>query len=199
MKQGIGALILFAITFASCQKDSVAPSTKQKQVSTQSSNTSIILNQQTSSNTAPADTVNGYLRLQLAMDSINTDGILIDFKPGAKAAYVPGEDAPTMQGFGKVSLSSLSSDNIPLAINTLPLAGKSLSIGLKVNTSADGIYSLKMCDINSVPASYDIWLMDKYKKDSLDMSYNKVYAFNLYHADTASFGSNRFKLVIRQK
>jgi hypothetical protein len=50
----------------------------------------------------------------------------------------------------------------------------------------------------AVPQLYDIWLMDAYRKDSLDMRQNKVYIFDIYKNDTASFGSKRFTLVIRQ-
>jgi hypothetical protein len=40
--------------------------------------------------------------------------------------------------------------------------------------------------------------MDYYKKDSLDIKNNPTYVFDINLNDTASFGSNRFALVIRQ-
>jgi len=67
-----------------------------------------------------------------------------------------------------------------------------------VNANTDGIYSLTLKDIVSVPRLYDIWLMDKYKNDSLDMRQNLTYHFNILKSDTNSFGSKRFTLVIRQ-
>ena len=189
------ALSIFAMMYlSSCQKDSVAPSVNQTLTVTPKTVTSTpVLAPDTVGNN-----VTGYLRLQLGMDSINTDNILINFKPSAKTTYSPTEDAPTFQGFGMVSLSSLSSNNIPLAINTLPLTNKGLTIGLKVSAKQDGIYALYMVTMKSIPASYHIWLMDKYKKDSLDYRQNKNYAFNIYKADTSSYGVSRFKLVIRQ-
>jgi hypothetical protein len=195
MKQKIGTLLLFScIFFTACQKKSVDPqptSSIEKTTSTQGTSS---LNSDTAGNN-----VNGFLRLQVSKDSVNSDNILISFNPSAKTIYVAGEDAPTFQGFGQVSLSSLSSDNIPLAINTLPLTNKGLKIQLKVGAKIDGVYSLDMKAISGVPAMYEIWLMDNYKKDSLDYRSNSTYAFNVYNADTASVGSNRFKLVIRQK
>ncbi|HTD97761.1 MAG TPA: DUF2341 domain-containing protein [Mucilaginibacter sp.] len=148
----------------------------------------------------PADQVtnNQYLRLQLAKDSVNTDDILVRFASNASTAYVADLDAPYKQGFGAVSLSSLSSDHISMAINMQPLPKASGTIGLTVNAKADGIYTLNMKSITGIPLLFDIWLMDAYKKDSLDMRHNTTYAFNLYKADTNSFGSHRFSLVIRQ-
>ena len=52
--------------------------------------------------------------------------------------------------------------------------------------------------IKSVPQLYDIWLMDAYKNDSLDMRHNKTYRFDVLKSDTASFGAYRFTLVMRQ-
>ena len=147
----------------------------------------------------PVDlTNNQYLRLQIAKDSINTDYMMIRFNSNAATAYTPNLDAPYKTGFGVVSLASLSSDNIPLAINVVPLPKSTETIGLTVSASADGIYSLNMKNIVAIPQLFDIWLMDAYKKDSLDMRHNTTYSFNIYNSDTTSYGSKRFTLVIRQ-
>ena len=52
--------------------------------------------------------------------------------------------------------------------------------------------------IKNIPDLYDIWLIDSYKKDSLDIKHNPTYRFNISKSDTNSYGSNRFQLVIRQ-
>jgi len=149
--------------------------------------------------TPPPTAIAQHLRLQMAKDSINTDDTYIGFGAGFKTQYVFNEDAPYLPGEGKVGICSISSDNIPLAINKLPLPGQqSLTIKLKVKATEDGNYSLNMTEEVAIPQLYDIWLMDAYKKDSLDMRANKTYAFNLIKADTNSYGSNRFSLVIRQ-
>lgn len=197
MKKAIGAILLITVIFFSCRKSSVKPNT-------QTGNTSgtVLVSQGGTTATTANDSlsdVKGFLRLQMAKDSINTDNILITFDPKAKSIYVPGADAPTLQGFGQVSLSSLSSDNIPLSIYTTPLTPKGLKIGLRVNAQNDGIYSLKLIAINSIPEAYDLWLIDGYRKDSLEVRYNNTYGFNIFKADTGSFGANRFKLVIRTR
>jgi trimeric autotransporter adhesin len=139
-----------------------------------------------------------YLRLQIAKDSINTDDILIRFNKGAKAEFDAIADAPYKSGSGRVNLSSFSSDQISLAINVQPLPIQSEKIGLNINTTADGIYQLNMKQLVGIPQLFDVWLMDAYKKDSLDMRHNSTYRFNVYRNDTSSFGAKRFSLVIRQ-
>jgi hypothetical protein len=196
MKQRIFTLLLLAVVcFSSCRKDAVEPTVTPNQVSQKvAATTTAALNQDTV-NTA----VNGYLRIQLAEDAFNTDNVLINFAPGSSPAYVRNEDAPTLQGFGAVSLSSLSSDNVALAINVQPLTSKGVIIPLVVGAKASGLYNLNLMAVNNIPASFNIWLMDKYKKDSLDFRNNPTYAFNLIKTDTSSFGSHRFKLVVREK
>ncbi len=139
-----------------------------------------------------------YLRLQLAKDSVNTDDMLVRINSSAKTAFDETVDAPYKVGYGTVSLSSLSSDRVALAINTRPLPKTSDTIGLVVNANADGIYSLNMKTVTGIPQLYDIWLKDNYKKDSLDMRHNASYSFNILKSDTNSFGSKRFSLVFRQ-
>jgi len=68
---------------------------------------------------------------------------------------------------------------------------------LNVTARTPGIYTLNMTELEAVPQIYQVWLMDSYKKDSLDMRHNMTYAFNIT-GDTATFGKNRFKLVLRQ-
>jgi hypothetical protein len=92
----------------------------------------------------------------------------------------------------------MSADKVVLAINTMPLPKNNVSIPIVVNAMNDGVYHIDMSELNQVPRLYDIWLMDAYKKDSLDIRDNKTYAFNIYKKDSTSFGANRFSLVIRQ-
>jgi hypothetical protein len=140
-----------------------------------------------------------YLLLQLAKDSINTDETYIGFDPAAKTQYVVNEDAPYMQGMGEVGFCSTSSDSVLLAINRLPYPKiQPLTIGLRAIVDADGVYSLNMIKVNAIPDLYQVWLMDAYKKDSLDIRHNPIYTFNATLADTNSYGAKRFSLVIRQ-
>lgn len=140
-----------------------------------------------------------YLRLQLVKDAVNTDEILIGFDNTASAKYNAGEDAKYLQGFGQVRLFSYSADSIPLAINMLPFPKQRPdSIRLNVSAKTSGVFQLYMKQIANIPDRYNIWLMDKYKNDSLDMRHYSTYSFNLDKKDSATYGGNRFTLVIRQ-
>jgi len=142
---------------------------------------------------------NQYLRLKLAKDTFNTEDIVVSFNNQASNNYNTDLDATYKSGYGAVSLAGISHDNVKVAIHSMPLPkAQAETLGLSVNASATGVYSLSLKNINAVPRLYDVWLMDKYQGDSLDMRQNHSYSFNIYKNDTASFGSSRFKLVLRQ-
>jgi hypothetical protein len=139
-----------------------------------------------------------HFRLQMALDTVNTDDIYVGFSNTASRGYVFNEDAPYYWGSGKVNLTSISADNISLAINKLPLPKLAPEIiKLNVNAAAYGTYKLNMTEIKGIPQLYEIWLMDNFTRDSLDMRHNTTYAFDIT-TDTNSYGKNRFQLVIRQ-
>ncbi|HWZ14706.1 MAG TPA: hypothetical protein VNW95_05660 [Mucilaginibacter sp.] len=194
MKRLTFTLFVVAIaSLTSCQKDAVAPANQQTQSNQKIATSFKALNQYTI-NTA----VTGSLRVVLEKDTINKDDILIMFDPTTSPAYVFNEDASYFPGYGLVSLSSLSSDGVELTIDKRPFPAVSTAIPLNVTATASDIYTLNLTEINSIPANYDIWLKDVYKKDSVDFRHNPTYSFGLNLADTNSFGSNRFSLVIRE-
>jgi hypothetical protein len=140
------------------------------------------------------------MRLKLSIDSINNDDIAIVFNSSASTAYNVNEDAAYLKGDGAYEgLSSLSSDSVKLSINSFPLPGlQPAIIRLGVNAAYTGVYTFERTQLDEIPKLYDIWLMDKLNKDSLDIRNNATYAFNVSLADTTTYGDNRFELVIRQ-
>jgi len=143
-------------------------------------------------------TVKQQIRLQMQLDSVAADEILINFNPNTKAAYDLMEDVRYKVGTGKVNLASISSDNIPLSINQLPLATKGDTIKLKVGATASGTYTLKMESITGIPAIYDVWLRDAFTKDSVNLRNTSTYSFTVNTGDTTTFGSHRFALTLQQ-
>ncbi|WP_295675101.1 hypothetical protein [uncultured Mucilaginibacter sp.] len=142
--------------------------------------------------------INPHLRLQMSMDSVNSDDVYIGFDAGASAQFTADYDAPYRPGNGQVSLGSYSVDSVMLAINKMPLPKlQQRIIPLFVTAKAYGTYRLNLTEIAAIPQMYDIWLMDKFNKDSLDMRHNPTYAFDIT-TDTNSYGSKRFQLVIRE-
>ncbi len=142
---------------------------------------------------------NQYLKLRLAKDSVNTDETVIRFNNNGSTSFNANLDAPYKGGYGSVSLSGISSDHIGLAIDVIPLPhAQPETVSLNVTANTDGVYTLALKDLVSVPRLYDLWLIDQYKKDSINLRQSISYTFNIIKADTASFGANRFKLVISQ-
>lgn len=151
------------------------------------------------STTAQNKVNNQYLKLQMALDTFYKEDVVIRFNDNAKTAFDFNADALYLKGFSKVSLSSSSSDHVALAINQQPLPKQTATrVGLNVSASANGTYHMSLKDIAGLPKLYDVWLMDNYRKDSVDMRVNPEYAFDIITTDTASFGSHRFVLVVRQ-
>jgi hypothetical protein len=142
---------------------------------------------------------NSHLRLQLALDDVNKDDMLLVFNPAAKSNYSVNEDAKYQRGNGVIGLASISADGVDLAINQLPLAGsKPTVVPIRVMANSSGTFTVNLTELNAVPELYDIWLMDAYKKDSLDIKHNPSYIFDVNISDTNTFHSKRLSLVIRQ-
>jgi len=139
-------------------------------------------------------------RLKLSKDTLNYDDIIIGFNTTATAKYNGMEDAKYLPGIkALVGLSSFSEDSIQLAINNLPLPKQTQRvIRLNVDAALSGAYTLQKTAMDAIPEIYEIWLMDGFKKDSIDIRKNATYTFDVDLADTATYGSNRFKIIIRQ-
>ncbi|MBB3054722.1 hypothetical protein FHS11_001132 [Mucilaginibacter gotjawali] len=145
------------------------------------------------------DSVTKLLRLKLYVDQYNYDDIVIGFNSGASNTYDFNEDAKYMPGLGSgEGLSSYSSDGVPLSINLLPLPVQQVVIRLDVEAKNSGQILLEKTQLDQLPGTYSVWLIDHYLKDSLDLRANANYIFSINKADTASFGSYRFCVVVRQ-
>jgi hypothetical protein len=149
---------------------------------------------------APAAALGG-LHLQLAKDSATYTQTGVYFAGDRTDAYKAGEDAIDLDGTSPlVYLSSYSSDGSRLSINELGDYSKGKRVKLYVKGIIDGLYNCSLADISNIDTNiYNIYLVDNYKKDSLDMVRYKHYAFNILNADTNSFGANRFVLSIKGK
>jgi len=146
--------------------------------------------------------VSKLLRLKIAADSLNYDEIVIGFKSSATAKFNGYEDAKDLGGMGAIEgITSFSTDSIPvpLAINFLPLPKQTQTIvRLGVTATVSRQFTLQRVALDALPKIYEVWLMDRYSKDSLDLRANNSYIFNVNLSDTASYGNNRFSIIIRQ-
>jgi hypothetical protein len=180
-------------TGASLTFNEAAKTNAQLSGPTQPTGTTLLL----STSPMPANVLQ-YLRVEMAKDSINREEAVVVFNSSAKNEYIKNEDSPYFTGSGTVSLSTNSSDNAPLAIDRRPFPKQSQTINLNVNAAADGIYKINLTETKAIPKLFDVWLMDGYQKDSLDIKHNLTYAFHVIKSDTNTYGSHRFSLIIRQ-
>jgi muramidase (phage lysozyme) len=140
------------------------------------------------------------LRLKLSKDSINTDEIVIRLNDKTSTKFSENEDAEDIGGSGPlVSLSTFSSDTIALAIDYRPFPGKNQEIvPLLVDATASGAYQLTNSQLDDLPPLYEAWLKDAFANDSVKLKANVVYKFTIDKSNPATFGNNRFSIVIGQ-
>jgi len=144
---------------------------------------------------------NSFMRLNLVTNSIYQNDMVIGFNASSTANFNGREDSEFLSGMGALqSISAISADSVKASVKWLPFPKNTanLVVKLNLNAAASGAYTLQRTDLKEIPAIYQVWLMDHYKKDSLDIKNNMNYVFDINLADTASFGSNRFTLVVRQ-
>jgi hypothetical protein len=197
------------ILLASCKKDSVVtpdntPVTS-KTTTTNNSNTSTSSSTQntTPTNTGTSTAANfvdtlanlSALKIRACMDSTNYDETMFLFRKGATTTYNPNEDAEYLQGYGQLSLASISPDGYDLAINSLPYT-PNMSMNLDMHAKNDGAYILKISYERTLPSTLQVWIRDNYTKDSVNVRKGN-YSFNIKLSDTASFGHNRFQVVLK--
>ncbi|WP_207532401.1 T9SS type A sorting domain-containing protein [Desertivirga arenae] len=131
------------------------------------------------------------LRMSLA-DEKNTEEALIAFRDDfSKAA---DENDATYFSGTSVNLSSLSSDNISLAINTLPWEDLK-EIPLNVNASSSGQLTLHFTE---VPQSslYELALKDKLLGTITPVVSNSDYNFQIDASNSSTYGADRLSLLI---
>lgn len=141
------------------------------------------------------------LRVKLAKDSINTDEALIAFEPDAQN-NIEERDAVRLNGIGNVATLATyaAQDNQMLVINHLHSIDSGTRVKLYTNVSgAQGINTLSFSGFSSLDSRYDVFLIDHYKKDSLQVNLYNQYAFNIRPDSAASFGDSRFELVFHKK
>ncbi|MCQ6958253.1 DUF2341 domain-containing protein [Mucilaginibacter aquariorum] len=148
----------------------------------------------------PVGTHPPIISLKMVQDSANYDIAHIRFLDTYKKEYDEMEDADDFNGAGQtVFLSAMTADNHQVALASQPLEKQKTSIFLSVNDNTSGLYTIKKTALSGIPPAYDVWLMDHFKKDSLDIRANDTYKFNLDKSNPQTYGSTRFEIVIRKK
>jgi len=168
---------------------------------TQVTGTKLLMDRRTNLNTLSQGAYGSYMRLKLITDSANYSDVVVGFNTTSTTKFNPLEDSRFIAGLGNLeAICAYSSDSVKTAAKWMPFPRNNSNevIRLHVYGSASGQYTISRTELNQIPALYEIWLMDAYKKDSLDIKNNNTYVFDMNVGDTSSYGDNRFQLVIRQ-
>lgn len=136
------------------------------------------------------------LYMKLEKDSLHYDYCGIYFRNDWADTCENG-DAIYFNG-NSINMASFSSDGKMLAVNHLHTYTNDNRVRLYTSTQLGGNYTLKIEGIRNIDTTYDIYLVDHYKKDSVNIRKTGAYAFSILKTDTASFGANRFELAIHR-
>ncbi|TDO23165.1 T9SS type A sorting domain-containing protein [Pedobacter duraquae] len=130
-------------------------------------------------------------------DATNTDETALVFKQGYQDNY--GTDDATYFSGSTISLASLTSDKLPMAINFMPELTSSTEIKLSVNATATGPVSLNFNDISGVDGKI-MSLKDSYLNTTTKVAANgAIYNFSIDRSIPASFGTERFTLIFEDE
>lgn len=192
-------LLAAVLILVSCKKEAaVTPAANPVKTTTNNNTTQgNTTSTTTTTSTSAADTLANLsaIKLSLVTDSTNYDETMFLFRKTASLAFDPSMDGQYLPGYGQESLASIAPDGTNMAIYSLPYK-PNMSVKLNVSTKSDGKYLLKMSYGRTLPSTLQVWIRDTYAKDSLNVRAGN-YKFTVTKADTASYGSHRFQMVLK--
>ncbi|HQQ82613.1 MAG TPA: T9SS type A sorting domain-containing protein [Cyclobacteriaceae bacterium] len=136
------------------------------------------------------------LRVTLKQGAV-ADEIVLQFTDQSSVAFDSQLDAKKLQNPTTFNLASLSSDNVKLAINAMPMSQDCFSsIKLDVSNVPAGSYSLNFSDFETFTNNLTrLVLVDAFTGQQIDIRQSVSYAFQVT-ANAASFGSERFSIKV---
>jgi len=142
------------------------------------------------------------MRIELGQGS-SSDETVIYFSDQTSDKLNPGRDAFKMKNSKGSSyflnLSSLSSDNYKLVVNSMGLlTDQPKTIALDVADVPTGSYQLRFKNLESFAADLPIKLVDKFTNSEIDVRGSSAYNFSVDSSKPESFGSARFTVVLGQ-
>jgi hypothetical protein len=136
--------------------------------------------------------------IRLALDSANYDETLIHFNNKAQNKYNVFEDAYYNYGITQTTfMATYSTDNKPLLINQMSGLDSVKTIPLYAEGQINGKYTMTFTGTSSLDPRFKLYLKDNLLKDSLDLSANSVYTFNIDRSNAKTYGASRFTLSVQ--
>lgn len=141
-------------------------------------------------------TIPDILRIALRQGSTR-DETVIRFAEVATAEFDGNWDAHKLKN-EVFNLSSLTSGDLKLAINSLPAIGCGTTVRLDLSDIAAGAYQIEFSAFESFSDEVEISVYDLFADTKLDVRKINSYAFEVT-ADPASFGADRFSVSFSYK
>ena len=138
-------------------------------------------------------TANDELRMTMRSDTFNNDQFVLKFIANASSRddiY----DIKRMNN-GANDVYSFGTDNIPHALDARPL---SLSVNDTIKLYTGGTNGLHSFTFNTIPiaSGVNFYLKDNFLNSITPILQYGVYNFNISSSNTATFGNNRFRIII---
>ncbi|MGD1957796.1 MAG: beta strand repeat-containing protein [Fulvivirga sp.] len=126
-------------------------------------------------------------------DGIQSDRTFLAVFPGSVDGFDDEYDAPKLNN-DIFDLSTYDSEGTRLAINFFPSFNCEKIVGLNIQDTDPGSYSLSFDKLNSFDPSYSFLLVDNFTSSTTAVNIGTVYNFDI-SSDEGSF-NDRFELVI---
>jgi hypothetical protein len=131
--------------------------------------------------------------LKLVQDAITADEMIVKYIPEADAnkdVY----DIPKL--YGEANIASITENNTHLSGNCKPFNGISDIIKLSLGVGKTGNYSFEFKNVKQLAANLPVHLVDAFTNKTIDINSNDSYNFMVDKTNEASFGNNRFMIVV---
>ncbi|WP_343533414.1 LamG-like jellyroll fold domain-containing protein [Pedobacter sp.] len=125
--------------------------------------------------------------------SYGEDEAVIVFNESSSAAYNNQEDALHFDG-EVVNVSTLAGAS-KLAINFMPPMSQAAEIAMNVSANATGSYLMKF-NLNEYYQPHNLTLKDNFLNQSIPITSDFVYNFNIDRTNAQTFGADRFSVLV---
>lgn len=134
--------------------------------------------------------------IKMFSDSVRHDVIKLDFSTGASKNYVFKEDGLKMLN-PKINIGYKTPNDRTVQINTVPTPTTNSTDTFVVSTTStsSGNFWLTFEDKAILPANKNVFLVDGFNNNLIDVKTTNSYTFTINNANSATYG-NRFKLII---
>lgn len=141
------------------------------------------------------------LKLKAIRNAENTDELVVVFGDTAHKSGIDASDAVKFFNDNNLNIYTRSNDLRNLAINYFPTPTSNDTIPVSFFSFVDGIkalgtYSIEVASIENFPGNVDVFLVDNYANQVVNLKETNNYIFNL-DLNAASAGNDRFKLVFK--